>query len=39
MAILSQVSQRALWLHRISLAMNFRQALAVGSFFLFDLQE
>ena len=28
MAILSRVSQRALWLRRISLAMNFRRALS-----------
>ena len=37
MAILSWVSQRALWLRRISLAMNFRRSLSAH--FLFDLQE
>ena len=37
MAILSWVSQRALWLRRISLAMNFQRALLAH--FLFDLQE
>ena len=35
MAILSWVSQRALWLRRISLAMNFRRSLSAH--FLFDL--
>ena len=37
MAILSWVSQRALWLRRISLAMKFRRSLSAH--FLFDLQE
>ena len=37
MAILSRVSQRALWLRRISLVMNFQRAMSAH--FLFDLQE
>ena len=36
MAILIWVSQRALWLRRISLAVNFRRSLSAH--FLFDLQ-